>query len=292
MAFKDPQPQCLFFDVFGTCVDWRKTVTDALWNEARAALNSPTSSIASRIRLAASEMVNQRLSYSSFSFTHLFQTYEQWGDIAQEWRNTYLTFTRSIAQDPSIPYKTVDQHHLDALRKLLTEHDLVFPRPPDTPSELIHDGSLWDEDQIQRLSLVWHYLDPWPDTVRGLEMLNENFTTCTLSNGNVSLLNDMAKYGRMPFTHIYSAEMFQSYKPSPKVYLGAAEKMGLEPQQCCMVAAHLDDLKYAKSNGFRTVYVERPQEERHYELKDEKWIVDVWVGVDENGFVAAAEKLR
>ena len=59
MALNDPQPRCLFFDVFGTCVDWRKTVTDELWAQAREALNSPSSSIASRIRFLASDMVGR-----------------------------------------------------------------------------------------------------------------------------------------------------------------------------------------------------------------------------------------
>lgn len=57
MALTDPRPRCLFFDVFGTCVDWRRTVTDTLWDETRKALSSPSSSIASRIRMTASEMV-------------------------------------------------------------------------------------------------------------------------------------------------------------------------------------------------------------------------------------------
>lgn len=71
---------------------------------------------------------------------------------------------------------------------------------------------------------------------------------------------------------------------------GAAEKMGLPPAECMMVAAHLDDLKYAKQNGFRTLYVERLHEERHTELVDEN-IPDVVVRLDEDGFVEAARKL-
>ena len=159
-----------------------------------------------------------------------------------------------------------------------------------TPDNLVHDGSLWDEQQIRKLSLVWHRLDPWPDTVRGIQELNRLFWTCTLSNGNLSLLHDMVQYAGMEFTHVFSAEMFKSYKPSPAVYLGAAEKLGLEPGECCMVAAHLDDLKAAKSNGFRTIYVERSREERHPELRDEGF-VDVWVREDDEGFVTVAEKL-
>jgi 2-haloacid dehalogenase len=178
-------------------------------------------------------------------------------------------------------YKTVDQHHLDSLREILSARGLVVDS----------SNALWDEDKVVKLSLVWHYLDPWTDTVQGIAMLNKKFNTATLSNGNVSLLTDMVAYGKMPFTHIYSAEMFQSYKPSPKVYLGAAEKMGLKPEECMMVAAHLDDLKHAKSNGFRTLYVERPREERYPEMLKEEGIVDVFVKMDEDGFVAAAEKL-
>lgn len=153
-------------------------------------------------------------------------------------------------------------------------------------------SSLWNEAQLNDLHLIWHRLDPWPDTNQGLQDLNAlAFKTATLSNGNLSLLQDMVEHAGMPFTHIYSAEMFQSYKPSPKVYLGAAEKMGLEPAECCLVAAHLDDLKAAKSNGFSTVYIERWMEERNLEGRKEADYVDVWVKEREEGFVEAARRL-
>ena len=225
-----------------------------------------------------------------FALTNrLHQTYEQWGAIAQEWRSSYIAFTAAIAKDPSIPYKTVDEHHLEALHDLLINHGLILPGNHDTTP----NGSLWNESQLRELNLVWHRLDPWQDTNTGLAALNKlGLATCMLSNGNISLLQDMVAHAEMPFTHVYSAEMFQSYKPSPKVYLGAAEKMGLQPGECFMVAAHLDDLKAAKLNGFSTLYVERPLEEGHPELREEKGIVDIWVTEGENGFVDAARKLE
>lgn len=102
----------------------------------------------------------------------------------------------------------------------------------------------------------------------------------------------MAAYGKMPFRNILSAEMFNSYKPNPAVYLGAAEKLGLKPEQCAMVAAHLGDLEAAQKCGFATIYVERPEEERDEELREKKRLVDVWVGMGEEGFLVVAEKLR
>lgn len=121
--------------------------------------------------------------------------------------------------------------------------------------------------------------------------------TCTLSNGNLSLLTDLRAHSKIPFTHIFSAELFGTYKPSPKVYLGAAEKLQLPPDQCAMVAAHLNDLKAAKDNGLQTIYVERPGEEAWSKEQVERamhegW-VDMWIsqGHGNMGFITVAEKL-
>ncbi|KAK5115735.1 hypothetical protein LTR62_000824 [Meristemomyces frigidus] len=276
MPSSSPRPKALFFDVFGTCVDWRTSVTEELYTKAQTALGSTTSWNDDRARMIAGAM-----------------THEDWGEVAQEWRDGYLKFTREVASNPSPtePYKTVDEHHVESLRTILTGRGLLFSRKDSLPAKVAHDGSLWDAAQIYELSMVWHHLTPWPDTCSGILELNKMFSTVTLSNGNLDLLNDMVKHGNMQFTHIYSSEMFMSYKPSPKVYLGAAAKLGLKPEECVMVAAHLDDLKAAKSNGFSTVYVERPREERHPEMKGGGF-VDVWVEMGEEGFVTAAEKLR
>lgn len=91
--------------------------------------------------------------------------------------------------------------------------------------------------------------------------------------------------------------MFGTYKPAPRVYLGAAEKLDLRPIQCAMVAAHLNDLKAAKQNGLQTVYVERPGEEDWSEeevakARQEGW-VDLWIDQSggSKGFITVAEKL-
>jgi len=63
----------------------------------------------------------------------------------------------------------------------------------------------------------------------GIEELNILFWAVTLSNGNLSLPNDLRVYAKIDFTHVFNAELLGSYKPSPKVYLGAVEKPGLKP---------------------------------------------------------------
>lgn len=147
MALATP-PRALFFDVFGTCVDWRTTVTQALYAQSHAALNSATASLASRVRLKASDM-----------------TLSLWGTFAQQWRDGYKAFTRTLAADPSVPWKSVDEHHFESLKDLLVKWGL--------------DG-LWADEEVRALSLVWHRLDPWTDSVQGIALLNELFCTLRL----------------------------------------------------------------------------------------------------------------
>ena len=114
--------------------------------------------------------------------------------------------------------------------------------------------------QIDTLNRVWHRLDPWPDTIEGLTRLKTRFTICSLSNGNLGLLTNMAKRAGLPWDCILSAEVFRHYKPDPETYLGVARIFGVQPSEVLMVAAHRDDLDGARACGLRTAYIERPHE--------------------------------
>ena len=116
------------------------------------------------------------------------------------------------------------------------------------------------ESEKGDLNHVWHRLKPWPDSVRGLKRLKKTFTIATLSNGNVALLNNMAKNAGLPWDLILSAELFHHYKPDPETYLGAAQLLGLKPHEVMMVAAHKHDLLSAARYGLRTALVLRPLE--------------------------------
>ena len=116
------------------------------------------------------------------------------------------------------------------------------------------------EAQKAHLNKVWHRLDPWPDVVAGLTRLKSKFTICTLSNGNIGLLTNMAKRAGLPWDCVLSAEVFRAYKPSPKAYLGVAQVFDLEPAEVMLVAAHHDDLAAARSCGLQSAYIERPLE--------------------------------
>jgi len=117
-----------------------------------------------------------------------------------------------------------------------------------------------DEAGRAELNRVWHRLDPWPDSVAGLSRLKRGYVICTLSNGNIGLLTNMAKRAGLPWDCVLSAEVFRAYKPDPATYLGVAKVFDLAPEQVMMVAAHHDDLEGARRCGLRTAYIERPLE--------------------------------
>jgi len=124
------------------------------------------------------------------------------------------------------------------------------------------------ESQKQHLNKAWHRLDPWPDSVEGLQRLRSQYIVCTLSNGNIGLLANMAKAAGLPWDCILSAEVFRQYKPDPGTYLGVARVFDLAPGQVMLVAAHQNDLAAARLCGLKTAYIERPMEFGSTQLKD------------------------
>ena len=113
------------------------------------------------------------------------------------------------------------------------------------------------------LNNAWHRLRPWADSVEGLTRLKRRYVIGTLSNGNVALLVDMAKNGRLPWDCVLSAELFHHYKPDPEACLGAAALLlGLAPREDrarrrpqkrpCGGLAHVDSVRRAVRRPLRT----------------------------------------
>ena len=128
--------------------------------------------------------------------------------------------------------------------------------------------STLSEEQKRHLNKSWHRLDAWPDSVEGLTRLKSKYTICTLSNGNIGLLSNMAKNAGLPWDCILSAEVFGKYKPDPDTYLGVASVFDVMPEDVMLVAAHQNDLQAARGCGLKTAYIERPMEYGVSQIKD------------------------
>ena len=111
-----------------------------------------------------------------------------------------------------------------------------------------------------QLNLSWHRLDAWPDVSAGLARLHPTFRLAPCSNGNISLMVDLARRNGFHWDAILGAELARDYKPKPVVYLSSAAALGCEPAEVMMVAAHSSDLAAAAAVGLRTAFIARPNE--------------------------------
>ena len=166
-----------------------------------------------------------------------------WEAFADGWRGKYQPYMNKV-RTGELPWTKLDVLHRMGLVELLGEFG-------------INDVG---EHAIDELTLAWHHLDPWPDAPAGLSRLKAKYIIGTMSNGNVALMTNMAKYAGLPWDLILGAELAQAYKPDPKTYLTGAELLGLYPDQVMMVAAHQGDLLAAGAQGLRTAFVPRPME--------------------------------
>jgi 2-haloacid dehalogenase len=191
--------KALFFDVFGTMVDWRTSIA----RESEAILKPR----------------NYVLDWLAF---------------ADAWRGEYQGAMDEV-RSGRIPFCKLDILHRRNL-------ELILPR---------FGVDNLSEDDRRNLNLAWHRLDAWPDVPPGLALLKRKFLLAPVSNGNISLMVDLARRNNLPWDAILGAEIAGDYKPKPRVYLAAAAAFDLAPHECMMVAAHTKDLMAAAALSLR-----------------------------------------
>ncbi len=201
-------PKALFFDVFGTLVDWRTSVA------------RETERLLAPLGLKL-----------------------DWLDFASAWRSEYQPALEEVRAG-RIPFSKLDVLHRYNLERILPRFEVRG-----VPEPVLAD-----------LNLAWHRLDAWPDVSAGLFRLKKKFWIAPVSNGNISLMVDLARRNIFPWDAILGAEVAGDYKPKPRVYLASCEAFDLPPAECVMVAAHSSDLAAAATYGLRTAHIARPDE--------------------------------
>lgn len=174
-----------------------------------------------------------------------------WTGLVDTWRGAYAPSMDRVRRG-ELPWTKLDALHMATLREIGPRFGLVG----------LSDADL---DWVNR---GWHRLRPWPDSVPGLRALHARYVLGPLSNGNVSLLVDMARGAGLPWDVILGAEVFGHYKPDPETYLGACRLLSLEPDQVMLCAAHNHDLAAAQKLGLRTAFIPRPTEYGPLQVRD------------------------
>jgi 2-haloacid dehalogenase len=194
--------RALFFDVFGTLVDWRSGVA----REAERILKPLGTSL-------------------------------DWAAFADAWRGEYQPGMEEVRAG-RLPF--CKSTYCGATLNL------------SLPAEIIR--------HVLAGALAWHRLDAWPEVPAALACLKGKFLLAPVSNGNISLMVDLARRNHFPWDAILGAEVAGDYKPKARVYTAACAAFDLKPEHCMMVAAHSSDLAAAAACGLRTGHIARPHE--------------------------------
>ena len=158
-------------------------------------------------------------------------------------------------------------------------------------NKISKDFGLENINKTDKLWLVksWHRLPGWSDSSSGLIRLKSKFIIGAQSNGNISLILNMAKFSKLYWDIILGAEVVGYYKPDPRAYKKACKSIGLKTNECLMVAAHNDDLEAARKLGMQTAFVLRKKEYGSNQMSNLKPSQD-WNFVVDN-FHELADKL-
>jgi len=166
-----------------------------------------------------------------------------WAAFADAWRAGYGPSMNRV-RTGQLPWTKLDDLHRMTLDQLLVQFKI--------------EGLT--EDEKRHFNKVWHRLKGWPDSPAGLTRLKKRFVISPLSNGNLSLLTEMAKFAGLPWDCILGSDLAHHYKPDKEMYLMPGQFFDLPPASVMMVAAHPGDLDAAKALGLKTAYIHRPLE--------------------------------
>jgi len=166
-----------------------------------------------------------------------------WLAFADAWRGEYQGAMDQV-RDGHIPFCKLDVLHRRNLDRILPRFNI----------------SGIAENALQYLNLAWHRLDAWPDVEPGMARLRRRHLLAPCSNGNISLMVDLARRNGIHWDAILGSEIAGDYKPKPRVYLASCAAFDLAPGECMMVAAHSKDLQHAAACGLQTAHIARPNE--------------------------------
>jgi 2-haloacid dehalogenase len=195
-----------------------------------------------------------------------------WDAFARSWRAGYRPGMAPVIAGTR-PWTPIDVIHRERLDVILQEFGIA---------------KHFTEAEVADINLMWHRLDPWPDSVPGLLRLKRGYIISPLSNGATVLLVNMAKRAGIPWDMILSSDVTRAYKRDPRAYQGACAALAMQPHEVMMCAAHNDDLEAARGQGMRTAYINRPYEYGADQTKDFQADSDWDIVTDHIGGIAAA----
>ena len=108
-----------------------------------------------------------------------------WLAFAEAWRKEYGPSMEEVRAGRR-PFVKLDILHRENLDRLLARFKLEKLTEP----------------TLDELNLAWHKLDAWPDVPPGMKRLKRKYMLAPVSNGNISLMVDLARRNDIPWDAI------------------------------------------------------------------------------------------
>ena len=115
-----------------------------------------------------------------------------------------------------------------------------------------------DADKTAQLMAAYNNLALYPDAREALATLS-NLKLAILSNGSPAMLNPAVKNAGLDqtFTAVISVDEVKIFKPAPKVYQLAPDKLGVAKSEIGFVSSNYWDAAGAKNYGFNVFWINR-----------------------------------
>jgi len=167
-----------------------------------------------------------------------------WGLLANELRRRSLKAMLNLGENKPPSYN-FDNAHEFVLREIIEENDLKN----------------FSEDDIHNIAYKTpHNFTCWTDFPENLPKMRERYMVCSFTILSYRIIIDTAKKNNLSWDCVFSCEGIGKYKLLPEAYMTVAKMLQLDVSECLMVACHNFDLDAAKTVGFKTAFVRRPDE--------------------------------
>ncbi len=151
------------------------------------------------------------------------------------------------------------------LRSLMRRHADFWQVTQDALDYTLEAFGIVDEGLRRDLIDAYLHLAVYPDVRATLERLKRaGVRTAILSNGSPMMLQAAVTSAKIEtlIDHVWSVEQVGVYKPDPRVYQLAVDKLGVPAEQIAFQSANAWDAAGAANCGLRVVWVNRFNQRR------------------------------
>ena len=116
------------------------------------------------------------------------------------------------------------------------------------------------ESEVAVLTSLWESLEPFPEVALALNKLHSKYKLVIASNGDKESLSKNYQMFKLPFDDVFSSEIPNAYKPSPKFYHKLLDTLSLRAEQVMHIARSQFDVFGSKAIGLNVTWVNRGEE--------------------------------